>query len=37
MTIENVHDTADSGESAQVEFKRTTGTLSAAAKPSVEC
>jgi len=32
MTIENVHDIADSGESAQVEFKRTTGTLSAAAK-----
>ena len=32
MTIENIHDTADSGESAQVEFKRTTGTLSAAAK-----
>lgn len=32
MTIENVHDSADSGESAQVEFKRTTGTLAAAAK-----
>jgi hypothetical protein len=32
MTIENVHDIADSGESSQVEFKRTTGTLSAAAK-----
>mgnify|MGYP006287017985 CR=1 FL=1 len=32
MTVENVYDIADSGESAQVEFKRTTGTLPAAAK-----